>query len=476
MLAELRQAALQELLFSLAVFARQHRLSFVFYRLPRYAYNSFTQKLEDGYLESSGKLMLQFSTSDIHQSSIQDWRMHGHDTKVFVFSPFTGYKVKEELAQFKFYYLELDMSFDDAGMLLWRKKKDIVWLAEQLANLLGNFAKRREQAGQAGQAYKQFQENPSMHVPYYVSHQPMQETSLPMFHASVNKALERIDSGYLQKVVVSRVKNFGFPGFSNTAGHVLLGDKEGSSKKKKREEKLIKHSLAKDIFFALAKAFITEKESMVCFFSSPKAKTWFTVSPELLMSQSGPLLKGRFVAVSLAGTQRVKEKLLPKHVAWQDKEIVEQAIVSRFVVDCFKMIRLRAYSENGPYTVRCNNVYHLKSEFTVNIKKDYGPLLILDMLGMLHPSSSVAGFPREKALHVIHSLEAHERAFYTGYFGPLQLKKESALYVNLRCAEVLADHLRLYAGTGIVKGSDAQSEWHESEAKLQSLLSFFEDA
>jgi isochorismate synthase len=98
-------------------------------------------------------------------------------------------------------------------------------------------------------------------------------------------------------------------------------------------------------------------------------QTWLCATPEILVSQDA---EGIFKTISLAGTQSA---ILPDgHVVssqdarWSQKEIEEQAFVSRYIIECFKKIRLREYIENGPKTIKAGNLLHLKTEYLVDTK------------------------------------------------------------------------------------------------------------
>ena len=75
------------------------------------------------------------------------------------------------------------------------------------------------------------------------------------------------------------------------------------------------------------------------------------------------------------------------------KDIEEQALVERYVISCFKKIRLREYDEHGPKTMIAGNVLHLKTEFEVDMVATNFPQLGSVMLNLLHPTSAVCGMP-----------------------------------------------------------------------------------
>ena len=207
--------------------------------------------------------------------------------------------------------------------------------------------------------------------------------------------------------------------------------------------------------------------AFVSFVSSEETGTWIGATPELLVSLDD---NARFKTVALAGTKRLNEGMDVKTVAWTGKEIEEQALVCRYIISCFKKIRLREYEERGPRTVIAGNVVHLKTEFEVDTIATNFPLLSSIMLKLLHPTSAVCGMPLEAAQQFLKMNEGYDREFYSGFLGPVNFKNESHLFVNLRCMQVLTKTAILYAGAGVTIDSDPLKEFEETELKMDALL------
>lgn len=203
-------------------------------------------------------------------------------------------------------------------------------------------------------------------------------------------------------------------------------------------------------------------------------QTWICATPEVLVSLNH---EGIFKTISLAGTQPVSTNVgqvtIPHEARWSQKEIEEQAFVSRYIIECFKKIRLREYIENGPKTIQAGNLLHLKTEYIVDTKALNFPQLPGIMLSLLHPTSAVCGTPKEAAIDWIKQAETHDREFYSGYLGPVNLNDEIYLFVNLRTVKVRKEtngySATYYAGCGITEDSDPEKEWEETEMKCQTL-------
>lgn len=252
----------------------------------------------------------------------------------------------------------------------------------------------------------------------------------------VTSAIEEIHKGTFEKVVLSRVRQIEWPPSLTTY----------------------------EMFLRLA---TTYPQAMVTLVSSESSGTWMGATPELLVRVEGGK---KFFTAAVAGTQPYHEGMDPRKVTWTQKDIEEQALVERYVISCFKKIRLREYEEHGPRTIIAGNVLHLKTEFEVDMEATNFPQLGTVMLKLLHPTSAVCGMPLDAALQFIQKGEGHQRGFYTGFLGPVQIDDETSLFVNLRCMQLLPGHALLYAGAGIVNDSNPDQEWLETEVKMNTLL------
>lgn len=223
--------------------------------------------------------------------------------------------------------------------------------------------------------------------------------------------------------------------------------------------------------FTLHKAF--EKmasaypNTFVSLVAIPGVGTWLGASPEILVSVDQQQV---FKTVALAGTQPACEDGSTANAIWRQKEIEEQGMVERYILSCFKKLRLREYTEVGPRTVIAGNLMHLRTDFKVDLKEVDFPTLGTDMLRLLHPTSAVCGLPKEPALRFILDHEGYNRSYYSGFLGPVNSEAGTHLFVNLRCMQLLQHEAVLYAGAGITGESSPEKEWHETQHKLQTMF------
>lgn len=207
--------------------------------------------------------------------------------------------------------------------------------------------------------------------------------------------------------------------------------------------------------------------ALVSFISSPETGSWLGASPETLVSVEN---KSIFKTVALAGTKLYEPGTNLKSVAWTQKDIEEQALVERYIISCFKKIRVREYDEHGPKTVIAGNLLHLRSDFTVDIKAINFPQLGSVMLQLLHPTSAVCGMPLEPALAFLKKHEGYDREYYAGFLGPVNVDQDIHVFVNLRCMKLVEGGALLYAGAGVTNDSIPEHEWKETEMKFNTLL------
>lgn len=122
------------------------------------------------------------------------------------------------------------------------------------------------------------------------------------------------------------------------------------------------------------------------------------------------------------------------------------------------------YDVLPPQVLRLRKVQHLRRCIWSTLFQPDDALC----LHQLQPTAAVAGLPREAARLFIGEHEPFMRGWYAGSAGYLSLQ-QSEFCVSLRSAQVTADTVRLYAGAGIVSGSDPEQEWQEIENKAAGL-------
>jgi menaquinone-specific isochorismate synthase len=117
----------------------------------------------------------------------------------------------------------------------------------------------------------------------------------------------------------------------------------------------------------------------------------------------------------------------------------------------------------APFVLELPNVIHLASDVRGIVSDGSSSL---ELIASLHPSAAVCGTPTDVALDIIRAIEGLDRGRYAGPVGWLDARGDGEWGIALRCGEVDGARVRLFAGCGIVVGSDPARELAETNAKL----------
>lgn len=201
----------------------------------------------------------------------------------------------------------------------------------------------------------------------------------------------------------------------------------------------------------------------IALFSTPASGTWLVASPELLLEKKGDV----FHTMALAGTMEYTGDPDPR---WSDKNIREQQYVGDYIRHAISPYADSMVAE-GPHTVRAAGLVHLRTDFTFSIDGKYN---IGELLQALHPTPAVCGVPAVPAHDFIIANEHSDRAYYSGFCGPVGIEGSTNLYVTLRCMRLRSGACDLFAGGGLLADSNEASEWEETEAKMRTMLNLLE--
>lgn len=197
--------------------------------------------------------------------------------------------------------------------------------------------------------------------------------------------------------------------------------------------------------------------AFVYLFHHPEAGMWMGATPELLLSAKNQVFK----TMSLAGT---RSKLRP--VEWSSKELEEQEIVTKAIIEVLRVHGVQNIEIDGPYDQVAGNVVHLRTDIQGTIDQK---TQVYELAQALHPTPATCGQPKEAALEYIRQHEGYDRAYYTGFIG-IEKENITQYFVNLRCMQVFKQHIVAYAGGGITQYSIPEAEWNETINKLQTML------
>lgn len=182
-------------------------------------------------------------------------------------------------------------------------------------------------------------------------------------------------------------------------------------------------------------------------------------SPEMLARWHD----GEIECDALAGTSWEGETGLLADV----KNGREHRLVVQALTETLRPLCLNLEVPDAPKIQKVGHLHHIRSLLRGRVKRG---LTLLDLLPRLHPTPAIGGYPCQAAEIWLAGHEEQRPGWYTGGIGWLDARGNGEFAVALRCAHLQGRQAELYAGAGIVTGSDARREWEETEAKMMAVL------
>ena len=257
------------------------------------------------------------------------------------------------------------------------------------------------------------------------------------YERAVAAAVERIRAGEFEKLVLAREVRVTGPSAHSAAA--VLG--------------------------ALREAF----SSCFCFCVGTPEAAFVGASPELLVRRSGAVA----ATVALAGSaRRSADPAVDDHLGEQllhsDKDRGEHAIVVKRISRRLAPLSVWVEAVPEPVVIKVANIQHLATPIHAQLAESRSAL---ELAGLLHPTPAVGPEPRgPEGEAAIAELEGMERGWYAGPVGWMDPAGDGEFCVALRSALLRDRTAHLYAGAGIVAGSDPAAELAETEIKLGALL------
>ncbi len=190
-------------------------------------------------------------------------------------------------------------------------------------------------------------------------------------------------------------------------------------------------------------------------------------TPESLVSLENGALSLRCLAGTMArGDSPEEEQAFAKELFNSPKERLEHATVVDMLADSLKDVCTELRWDADPGVVQLKDVQHLATSFSGRID---GSSDILQLVKLLHPTPALGGTPTKRAMETIRRLEG-DRGWYGAPLGWLDQHGEGEFSVAIRSALLRGNQATLFAGAGIVKGSDPDREFQETELKFRPLI------
>ena len=252
------------------------------------------------------------------------------------------------------------------------------------------------------------------------------------FTSAVNKAIERINAGEVEKVVLAR----------ELEGRLPTGS---------------------DLRVAITR--LAESYPDCWTFS---VDGLFGSSPETLITVHGKKVTARVLAgTAKRGSDNASDLAQAAELASSNKDLDEHGFATRSVLNALTPYAQQLSVSDSPFTLKLPNVWHLATDIAGTLAQGSNSL---DLVSALHPTAAVAGTPTAVAVEVIDDLEPFDRGRYAGPVGWIGADGDGEWAIALRCAQLTGSTVTAYAGCGIVSDSVAAQELSETDMKFRPII------
>jgi menaquinone-specific isochorismate synthase len=213
-------------------------------------------------------------------------------------------------------------------------------------------------------------------------------------------------------------------------------------------------------------------------------------SPELLIRRAGAEVSSRVLAgTTPRGANPAEDQALGAALLASAKDVEEHQYAVADVRRALAPLCERLDVDARPSLLRLANLQHLSTDVTGTLAAPQpgaaagratggapgGYASALALAAALHPTAAVCGTPTGAAMELIRELEGMDRGRYAGPVGWVDAQGNGEWVIALRCAELDGPRARLFAGCGIVAGSDPRAELAETHTKFRAMRGVLEN-
>jgi menaquinone-specific isochorismate synthase len=263
------------------------------------------------------------------------------------------------------------------------------------------------------------------------------ETELATWDKAVGRALKEVAEGDVSKVVLARVQNVSAEGGLDPVDVAMNLWRENPG-------------------------------AHVYYYEPLQGHVILGAAPETVATVTGGVFSATAVAGSAArGDSDQERKALARSLLKSRKDRLEHGMCVQDMVERLGPLSEEVKAEAEPHVLTLSSIQHLETVIDSTLKAGE---TVLSVLGALHPTPAVCGFPRDLALEFLHEVEPFERGWYSGPVGWFDGDGNGVFVPALRFAVGNGSEWRLFAGAGIVAGSKSKLEWDETRIKFKPVL------
>lgn len=247
----------------------------------------------------------------------------------------------------------------------------------------------------------------------------------------ISKCLNSIDSGEINKIVISRRIDYQTESAINP-------------------------------FDLLCSIDNGQKNNFAMLFQNKEGKSFISVSPERLYRREKRKISVDALSSTVErGESESEDKSLERQLFNDNKLQREHQAVIDGVSSSLELLCDGQLKMESSKVLKLSRIQHLIALISGQLKENISDRKIIETL---HPTPAVGGTPRDDAVDMISKLEPFDRGWYAGpigYWG----KKESEIVIGIRSLLIDNKRAHVFVGSGIVEGSNPEDEWNETESK-----------
>jgi isochorismate synthase len=201
----------------------------------------------------------------------------------------------------------------------------------------------------------------------------------------------------------------------------------------------------------------------------PGGRTLVGASPELLLCKAGASIRTNPLAGSARRAEHPAEDArIRDTLRASAKDLLEHRYVTESMREVMAPLCDSLDIPDRPSTVSTSTMWHLSTAISGTLKNP--DMSALQLACALHPTPALCGYPTQAGHRLIRSIEPFEREMFAGIVGWCDARGDGEWVVAIRCGEIRENRVRMFAGAGIVEGSDPASEWRETSVKLSTMM------
>ncbi|MHB1686892.1 MAG: isochorismate synthase [Ignavibacteriaceae bacterium] len=201
--------------------------------------------------------------------------------------------------------------------------------------------------------------------------------------------------------------------------------------------------------------------------------SFFGATPEKLAKFSYGNLEIDALAGSAPRGKTDEEDLkIEKELLNDQKNLNEHSFVIEHIKNSISNFSTELVIGTNSQVRKLANIQHLWTKISASLNSSFS---FHTLLKELYPTPAICGLPKDVSLQLIKKLEGYKRGLYSGIVGWFNFNGEGEFVIGIRSALLINNKLIAFAGCGIVENSDPDSEYQETELKLKTILSLFNE-